>query len=189
MNFTLLILQSIYFLVPAYFANMAPVIAQKMRLFPKLAIPIDNHLPFFDKKPLFGNHKTYRGLILGSIAGILGAYIQAILYPIEFFHNVSILNYTVVNIPLFLGFLMGFGAISGDLIKSFFKRRINIKAGNKFIPFDQIDFVFGAYLFVLPFYYIYLNYSLFFSSLLCSFFLHIIINRVAFYLKIRKEKW
>ena len=102
-------------------------------------------------------------------------------------HNkISIIDYSN---PIALGFLMGIGAVAGDAIESFFKRRANIKSGKPFIPFDQTDFVIGAYLFVLPFYYSIITWQLFLSSLVMSFLLHIIVNHLAFYLKIRKEKW
>jgi CDP-2,3-bis-(O-geranylgeranyl)-sn-glycerol synthase len=43
---------------------------------------------------------------------------------------------------------MGLGAGVGDTVKSFFKRRIDIKAEARWPVFDQLDFFFGAYLFV-----------------------------------------
>ena len=82
---------------------------------------------------------------------------------------------------------MGLGALAGDLIKSFFKRRIGIAPGHKFIPFDQTDFVVGALVFIMPVFELTLN--IFIVSLLLSFLLHIIVNHVAFYLKIRNEAW
>lgn len=54
----------------------------------------------------------------------------------------SFVNYTVN--PLIFGLLMGSGAMLGDIVKSFFKRRLNIKSGNPFPPFDQLDFILGA---------------------------------------------
>ena len=49
-----LILQLFYLMLPAYFANMAPVIVKK--IFNNLKIPID-----FDKK--IGNKEIFGGLI------------------------------------------------------------------------------------------------------------------------------
>jgi len=40
-----------------------------------------------------------------------------------------------------------FGALIGDIIKSFFKRRIGKKRGQDWIPFDQIDFILGVLFF------------------------------------------
>ncbi|MCK5282982.1 MAG: CDP-2,3-bis-(O-geranylgeranyl)-sn-glycerol synthase [Nanoarchaeota archaeon] len=186
MGLILLILQSIYFIVPAYFANMAPVIAKKLKILQEVNKPIDMNTKFDDGKPIFGKHKTYRGFIVAIIMGIIFAYLQMFLYRFSFFRSISITDYSSA---LSLGFLLGFGAITGDLMKSFFKRRLNIKSGKKFIPFDQADFVLGAYIFILPFYSRIITWPLFLSSIIASFFLHIIVNHISFYLGIRKEKW
>jgi CDP-2,3-bis-(O-geranylgeranyl)-sn-glycerol synthase len=37
-----------------------------------------------------------------------------------------------------------FGALFGDITKSFFKRRVGKNRGEDWIPFDQIDFIAGA---------------------------------------------
>jgi CDP-2,3-bis-(O-geranylgeranyl)-sn-glycerol synthase len=181
-----LILESIYLVVPAYFANMAPVIANKLKILKHTDTPIDSNIALKDGKPIFGRNKTYRGFIVGIIMGIIAAYIQLFLYNIEFFKSISIIDYSN---PILIGFLMGFGAIFGDLIKSFFKRRLKIGSGEKFIPFDQIDFIFGAYILIVPFYYREISLYLFLSSVIASFFLHIVVNHISFYLGIRKEKW
>ena len=43
-----------------------------------------------------------------------------------------------------LAFFMAVGALLGDLIKSFAKRRLNKMQGEKFWPWDQLDFIIGA---------------------------------------------
>ncbi len=186
MELTELVLKSIYFIVPAYFANMAPVIAKKLHILKEMNKPIDGNAKLEDGKPIFGKHKTYRGFIVAVITGIIFAFLQKTLYQLQFFQSISIVDYSR---PLFLGFLLGTGAITGDLLKSFFKRRISVRPGQPFIPFDQTDFVLGAYLFVVPFYYQSISWQLFLSSVFVSFFLHILVNHIAFYLNIRKEKW
>ncbi len=174
------ILKCFYLMLPAYFANMAPVIVKKINLF---AFPID-----FDKqlnnKPIFGKNKTFRGLIFGLVFSIIVAYFQFSLYNEEFFRSISFIDYQ--NWLLF-GFLMGTGALTGDLTKSFFKRRLGIKPGDKFIPFDQTDFVIGALVFIMLIFD--LTLEIFIVALLFSFMLHIIVNHIAFFLKIRNEKW
>jgi len=174
------ILKCFYLLLPAYFANMAPVIVKKINLF---AYPIDFNKQI-NNKPVLGKNKTFRGFAFGVTFALVVTYLQFLLYKLEFFKNISFNNYQ--NWLLF-GFLMGFGALTGDLIKSFFKRRLGIKPGARFVPFDQIDFVIGALVFIMPVFNLTLN--IFLVSLLLSFVLHITINHIAFYLKIRKEKW
>ncbi len=175
-----IILQCFYLMLPAYFANMAPVLVKKINF---LKIPID-----FDKtlnnKPIFGKNKTFRGLVFGVIFAIIIAYLQFLLYRNNIFVNISIVDYS--NWFL-IGLLMGFGAIFGDLIESFVKRMINYEPGRSFIPFDQLDFVIGALIFVYPLIILSLNKII--IILLLSFVLHVIVNHIAYYTKIRKEKW
>jgi CDP-2,3-bis-(O-geranylgeranyl)-sn-glycerol synthase len=58
-----------------------------------------------------------------------------------------------------LGFLLAFGALAGDAIKSFAKRRVGhmsggkatgIPSGKSWFPFDQIDYIVGALLLSWP---------------------------------------
>lgn len=179
-GFSFFLLKCFYLMLPAYFANMAPVIVKKIDF---LNFPVDFGKEL-GKKPLFGKHKTFRGIVFGVVFAVIAAYIQYSLYGIEFFRDISFMNY---KNWLLLGFLMGLGALTGDLVKSFFKRRLGIAPGAKFVPFDQTDFVMGALVFMLPVFR--LDLKIFSASLLLSFVLHIAVNHIAFYLKIRNEKW
>jgi CDP-2,3-bis-(O-geranylgeranyl)-sn-glycerol synthase len=181
MAFLILILKSIYVMMPAYFANMAPVIVKKW--FKRLAIPIDFNKKI-NKKPIFGKNKTFRGLIFAIIFAIIIAFIQKLLFNINAFQAISINDYS--NWILF-GFLMGFGAIFGDLVESFVKRRLNFESGKPFIPFDQIDFILGALLFAS--FIVDFDLIMIIIILLVSIILHILVNHFAYYTKIRNEKW
>ena len=177
-----------YFTVPAYFANMAPIVMKK--LFKGLAKPIDNGR-LYKGEFLFGKTKTWRGFIFAIIFGIGIAYVQRLLYvyQVPFYYSISITDYSSW---LLIGFLLGTGAIIGDLAESYFKRRLKLKSGQKFIPFDQTDFVIGAYIFILPVFHLVTDFNyltLFITTILVSFFLHIVTNHLSYYLKIRKSKW
>lgn len=180
MVFSIFLLKCFYLMLPAYFANMAPVIVRKINIF---AYQIDFNKKI-NNKPIFGKNKTFRGFIFGIVFAIIITYLQFLLYKIEFFKNISFINYQ--NWFLF-GFLIGLGALTGDLVKSFFKRRLGLNPGEKFVPFDQTDFVIGALIFIIPIFD--LTFRTFITILLLSFALHIIVNHIAFYLKIRNEKW
>jgi CDP-2,3-bis-(O-geranylgeranyl)-sn-glycerol synthase len=173
-----LIVSSLYFMLPAYFGNMAPIIVKKYFLF--LAKPIDHGLKF-KGKPVFGKNKTWRGLIFGPIFGIITAYIQ---FKLNL--SINIINY---DYWLYIGFLMGFGALLGDIVESFFKRQCNVKPGQRFFPWDQVDFVIGALL--LSFFFIpaTIRFNVIITLLILSPLLHISVNHLAYYLKIRNEKW
>jgi CDP-2,3-bis-(O-geranylgeranyl)-sn-glycerol synthase len=84
-------------------------------------------------------------------------------------------------------FLISFGEVFGDLIFAFIKRRIGLKPGAPFLPFDQTNYVFGCFLLLQP--YLNLDLKIWLTILILTFFLHIIFNRLGYYLKIHEAKW
>lgn len=130
-----LILQIAALYAPAMAANMAPVFARKYNIFPRLNKPIDFGF-YWRGERLFGAHKTIRGFIVGAISG---AIVGVALYLVVDTHPYDYFSRAVVY-----GAVVGFGALAGDSVKSFFKRRFGIKPGTLWVPFDQIDFAIGA---------------------------------------------
>lgn len=179
-NILLFVIKCIYFMLPAYFANMAPVICKKI---PFLKYPMDFGA-MFRGKPLFGKNKTFRGLFFGVVFAVIVVYVQKLLTFDPYFRALGFTDYS--NWVL-LGILFGAGAIFGDMIESFFKRQLNIAPGKPFIPFDQTDFVIGS-LILVAFTGI-VTWKMLITILILSPFLHIIVNHSAYYLKIRGEKW
>ncbi len=136
-----LILQSFYYFLPAYAANIAPPLFAKIPFF---STPVDLGKTY-NKKRLFGSHKTIKGFVAACIFGVLAFALQKWLYQYPFFQQYSFIDYQTQSI--LFGLLFGFGAILGDLVKSFFKRRIGISEGKSWLLFDQLDFVIGAFAF------------------------------------------
>lgn len=141
------ILKALWIFLPAAIANSLPIFAKNYNWLPFLELPLD-----FGKKykgsRILGDHKTWRGLILGVLGGIAVAVIQReIALRSGYVEGISIINWHENN-PLILGALMGFGALFGDAAKSLVKRRLNIKPGDTFLFFDQIDYIIGALLFL-----------------------------------------
>ncbi len=140
----ILIIQCVWFSIPMYVANSVPVVVKRI---PFLNIPIDMG-KIWRGKPIFGSHKTVRGFVSGTLSAIIVVYIQKILFlQGGIWESLSIVDYEMFPFALF-GFLIGFGALAGDAIESFFKRRVGIDSGEPWIVFDQIDYVIGALLFV-----------------------------------------
>jgi CDP-2,3-bis-(O-geranylgeranyl)-sn-glycerol synthase len=141
---------ALWFFLPAAVANVTPVFLSRW-----LGNWFDCPLDFNRKiggKPILGRHKTWRGLIFGTIAAVLTLYVQAILaestgWGHELFVNIG---YKSGNIIL-VGACFALGALGGDAIESFIKRRLGKKSGQSWFPFDQIDFIIGASLTTLPF--------------------------------------
>lgn len=137
------VLQVLYFFVPAYFANISPVLVG--RRFSALAVPIDGGRTLWGKR-ILGDHKTWRGLLAGIVAGTLVFELQRLTYAAGVVRDLALIDYSAH--PLLPGVLLGLGAGVGDTVKSFFKRRIDIAPGASWLVFDQLDFLLGAYVFV-----------------------------------------
>jgi len=176
-----IILKILWLILPAGVANMSPVLFKWINFLNK---PVDFGFKTKDEKFLFGKNKTYRGFFFGTLLGILIFYIQVRLY--SFAQEYTFFDYTKVNWFL-IGFLLSFGALLGDLIESFFKRRVGIESGKEWIPFDQIDWILGA-LFLLSFQ-IWLGWKIFFLTILIWGILHPIVNLIGYWLKIKKNKF
>jgi len=180
-----LILKSLYFFVPVYFANMTPVFLAKIKYLKNLNAPMDFGAKF-GKERLFGSNKTWRGFIGSIIAAIVFVFIQKALFKYDFFNSISILNYNEANLFL-LGFLFGFGAMFGDLVKSFFKRRLGKKPGSSWPIFDQLDYVIGALLFVSIIHRVSLDVIL--TLVIVTPFLNLLANFLGYLLKLKKVWW
>lgn len=188
MDFLLYTLACIYFFLPAYAANAAPpLVANQSKLFLSLAKPIDANKKLFGL-PILGNHKTWRGLLVEIIVGT--GYFQIFFLIHEYFnlglYQIIGFNPYLLN-ALFVGLIMSIGAVLGDLCFAFIKRRLHLKPGQAFIPFDQINYCIGCFFVLQPIYHF---NSLFWITLIpLTFFIHIIFNRVGYNLGLHKAKW
>ena len=180
----LLILKSFYFTLPAYLANMSPVIFDKLGIFKFLKKTIDGGRKIRGDY-IFGSGKTWRGIVSGAIFGVLAVLIQSFLHSFDIFENIAIIDYSS-GIILF-GLLAGLGAILGDLTKSFFKRRFKIKSGRPWPIFDQLDFIVGFILFT---YFIATPpIEIIITIFLITLILHPLTNLVSYFLGIKKVWW
>ena len=131
---------AIWFIFPAYCANAAPVIFGGGR-------PIDFGKNFFDGNRVLGGHKTIRGFLAGIIVGTLVGLVQTVIYEQVLFQYEYDYQF---QYSILLGFALSLGALTGDLIESFIKRRLNRSPGQSLPIADQIDFILGAFLFSIP---------------------------------------
>ncbi len=174
------LLQIIWFFLPAGFANMS---AAFFRTLSFLDYPVD-----FNKtirgKVIFGPHKTFRGFFFGILSALIIVNWQKIIYlnTTEY----TILDYSSINIWL-LGFLLGFGALFGDLARSFVKRRFNLAPGARWFPFDQIDWMLGAIL--LTFWYVDIPWQVILGALVIAIAVHPLINYTCYLCKLQKNKF
>ena len=157
---------SFFLLLPAMIANMTPVLL-KMKY---LNTPINENL--------FGKNKTWRGFI-GAI--IIGSLSYFLLVKLNFVNSANSFYLIVL-----VGFLFSLGAIGGDLIESFLKRKMNIKAGESWVPFDQIDYILG--MIILTFYFYHYSFNQIIFLLILGGAISALAHRLGYVFKINKAK-
>lgn len=175
------ILASLWFFLPAAIANMMPVVMA--RIFGKSSLPIDFGIKV-GKDDVFGRNKTWRGFITGVLAAIAFYALQRYLHILGF-SGWSIIDYS--QYLILPGFLLGFGALAGDLAKSFVKRRLRIKPGERFFMIDQLDYLIGAFIVTSPL--IPITASKWGIIFVGYFIFVIIVNHISYFLGIRDERW
>lgn len=134
------ILNAFLFFLPAGVANASPVIANRIPWLNLWKTPIDFGKSWRGKR-IFGDNKTWRGFVFGTLMG--GA--TCLLVSYYFVPNSSDAWYIFL-----VGTALGAGALTGDAVESFFKRRRDVAPGKSWFPFDQIDYIIGGLAFVYP---------------------------------------
>lgn len=167
--------EAVWFFLPAGVANMSPVLAARLPLIKNWRTPIDFGQAYNGKR-LLGDNKTWRGLAFGGLAGAVTGLIQY-----------RVLTYSAEStgfIVLVTG-LMGLGALIGDAVESFFKRRAGVAPGEAWVPFDQIDYVIGGLVFVLPL--IALSLADILRILLAYFVLHLFVGYLGYLIGLKSK--
>lgn len=176
---------SIWLGLPAWIANSMPVIFGG-------GMPIDQGRNFKDGRRLFGDGKTIRGFIVGVLCGTLVGLVQVLsaplLRPILAQYITITPEMDAVLLMTFPStFLLSFGALFGDLVGSFFKRRINIKSGNPSPVLDQLGFIMMGLIFTSPI----LQPAPQFVTILifATLFIHWVSNALGYLLGFKKNPW
>lgn len=163
------LMKFLWLIIPAGFGNMMPPFAAK--LIPKWTAPIDGGKSWRGIRWL-GDHKTWRGLVFG----IIGAEMIYLL-QVQVFGQL----YTT---PWWFGGLLGLGALAGDAIKSFFKRRAGVKSGQSWFPWDQIDWIIG--LVAVSVFWNILGVAEIIILLIIGLGLHLIVKAIGYFLKMNE---
>lgn len=173
-----LLIKASWLMLPAYIANPTAVVFGG-------GTPIDFGRKWKDGRRIFGDGKTFRGLLGGTACGIVTGLIQMQVTSLEFlgiFTFVSIIT-------------LSFGALLGDMIKSFFKRRLGYERGAKFPLVDQLDFVAGAWILTYAFEpaWFWENFLahpwIMVTVILLTPLLHRLTNIIGYYARLKKEPW
>lgn len=170
------LLMLIWIVLPAYVANGVPVVVAKILTTLNLKRhPIDFGKRLFDGRRIFGDSKSWEGFTVGLILGILTGFIQ----------------YSLVRgeIYLYRGATLSFGALVGDLIGAFIKRRLGVKPGEPLPILDQLLFIVMAIFFTQLFNYISLTIFEWMYITVITFVLHVTTNYIAYLLKLKSVPW
>jgi CDP-2,3-bis-(O-geranylgeranyl)-sn-glycerol synthase len=111
------LIDPIIFILPAWASNTTPIFVKKINF---LNNPVDFGLSFKGQR-IFGDNKTWRGLISGTLIGTIMA--------------------LVLGESIYVGMILGFGALLGDLIGSFTKRRLGLAPSKPSLLLDQTPYV------------------------------------------------
>ena len=160
------VLEAIIILVPAMIANASPVVFKGRK-------PIDRGIIFIDGRRLLGDGKTVEGFLAGLACGSLASIPLALLVDPQL---------------ILIGPAAAFGALVGDVLGSFVKRRMGIERGAPAPLLDQLDFYFGAVAATLI-----LGHSwtlkVFMASGIIVLLLHVGANRLAYRLGLKSVPW
>lgn len=126
-----LIFSALWVMLPAYIPNNAAVVAGG-------GLPVDGGRTLNGNR-LLGDGKTWRGILLGTLAGVCVAGTLNISAPF-----VQMIGFNPIRFSLRAAFGLAFGAMCGDLFASFLKRRMGKQRGAPLPGMDQLDFVCGA---------------------------------------------
>lgn len=179
------VIQALYFFLPAYAANAAPVLLARYEIWEFLNVPVDFNLKLGGCS-LFGKTKTWRGIIGGILAGMAMVIVQALIHIYmpqrEYLYLIPYPLFSVV----WLGLLMGFGEGMGDLAKSFVKRRMKLKSGARSFPLDQSSFLLAL---LLSFFYHVPSSGHIIAIIIISPFIPIAANIIAYKAGWKKVWW
>lgn len=153
--------------LPALIANGSPVLLKE-------GYPIDFRKKFIDGRRILGDGKTFEGFALGMFFGFYIGIVEAIV-----FQNILYIK---------TGFLSSLGALLGDIAGSFIKRRIGLKRGERAPLLDQLDFIYGAAI-LLVIAKVEFDLLSFLIFQIVVIILHVLTNRIAYYLKLKPVPW
>lgn len=139
---------SIWLGLSAWIANATPVLGGGGR-------PIDGGRVFRDGHRILGDGKSIRGFIVGVFFGTLVGAAQFLSAPYlrpllaQFVTITPEMDY-VLSMSVPVAFLLSLGALTGDVLGSFIKRRVNVKSGDPSPFLDQLGFIIMALIFAYP---------------------------------------
>lgn len=166
-------------MLPAYVPNSAAAALGG-------GIAIDGGLTWYDGRRLLGDGKTVRGFFGGVACGCLIGGLQILAQNSQIFSALPRLS----PLPIVL---LATGALVGDMVKSFFKRRVGIERGGRWPLVDQYDFVIGAFAFLMigdpTFGFSVLTLPVILAVLIITPILHRVVNIIGYKIGVKDVPW
>ena len=152
-DFLLAMAQALWLFAPLLFAAGVSAVVIERDLLRWARRPIDGGCRIGGQR-LFGDHKTWRGVLVAVASSAAFAAVQEHVVGGAAGPLLAIDWAEVPAVPF--GALLGLGAMLGELPNSFVKRRVGIAPGATttgarsvlFYVWDQVDLLFGAWLLV-----------------------------------------
>lgn len=161
-------------------------------------IPLDGGMDFFDGERILGDGKTVEGTIGGTLIGTFAGIIQWLLqwvFGVRSGFWVYGSDWTAVIVIA----AIAFGALFGDVLASFIKRRLKRERGAKFRFLDQFDLIAGVFIisFIVPFshrfflvhYVLDWHWISIISILFFTYVFHRLSNVIAYKIGVKKVPW
>lgn len=173
---------TLYFILPSYFSNGGALVFGG-------GTPVDFGKCDSKGTRWIGDGVTWRGLIAGTIIGIITGIAQGYLAPTIITGlgpNLITPIVTDVHNGILIGFLLGFGALLGDALGSFLKRRMGIGRGKPAPILDQLDFIIVALILVSIV--VEISWMFVVMAIILTLAIHLIANTCAYLLGL-KDVW
>ena len=176
---------------PAYIANSIAVLTGGK-------FPIDQGKKLSDGNRILGDGKTWSGLVGGTLGGIaFGIFLNSPwgFSALERLTGEEFDGKLWGTNAIFVFTLLSFGALFGDMSASFYKRRQNLKRGDKFALLDMYDFIFMTLLLCFIFQNTWLmswildGWMPLFIILFLTPILHRGVNIIGYRLGVKNEPW
>lgn len=177
------LLFALWFFLPAGLANAAPVLACRIPGIKRWTTPLDFGKSYKGKR-IFGDHKTWLGLISGIVTGAITGGLIYGFYP-DSVNYLSIVPFFPILGMVLFGILLGFGALAGDAAESFFKRQIGVNEGKSWFPYDQLDYIAGGLLVSLLV--TLLSAGQYILIIIVWFVMHLLVSYVGYLLGLKKD--
>jgi len=151
-------------------------------------MPLDGGRIFHDGRRTLGDGKTFRGTFAGTVCGVLVGLLQNMVAPF-----VGMPSFGSGYEQIFILLSLSLGAMLGDIVAAFFKRRMGLRRGAPLFIIDQLDFVIGAWLltlFIAPdWFFQHFTSAIILIALIITPILHRVTNIIGYRMGAKKEPW